>query len=1030
MPMLRRAPFRLIRASSTRPYHATPSCAAKLTIGIRREDPQRIWERRCPLTPDAVNRLVEQDDVDVLIQECDRRVWSTGEFVKAGAKIHPTLAPAHIIMGIKETPLSEVLNSPVPAPGDTAHTPLVPRTHLMFSHTIKGQLYNMELLSKYLSRSTYAPGGTSVNEPDLLSRLIDYELLTGEDGKRTVGFGWFAGVAGALESLNAMAHAHLELGVASPFLYTPRPHSHPTLDSIRRLLREEVGARIASQGSPEILGPIIFGVTGTGKVAEGVLDILQELPIEKVNVADLPALVNNPDTDLRKIYVLHALPEDYFARNDGQPYTRSDYYANPSDYKSEFHTKVAPYLSLLLHGAGWAPSFPRLMTNDQLPIVLEKARQIGKGRFACVGDISCDLEGGLEFLSRHSTLSAPFYSHRPSTLPAHLPPVTIMAVDILPTALPLEASQHFCNVLTPYLRTIISGYREGSSITEVEEVKRIEALDRATVARGGTLTENFHWLEKPLGIWSSTRDAVNPEQISPSASEGSSKVNKSSATLQPKKKVLLLGSGMVAGPAIEEICKRVDIQLIVASNNLVDAEEKTKAFANASALPVDMGDLHKVSCLVAEADVVISLLPAPLHPSVANLCIKHRKHLITTSYIAPAMKALHAAAVSADVLLLNEIGLDPGIDHCSAVSLLDRLRAEGNEILSFTSFCGGLPAPECAEDAPLGYKFSWSPRGVLSAALNDAHFLVQGREFNLPGSGLLQAHIPNVPVSKVLQFEGLANRDSLPYAALYGLQVPDQVRTVFRGTLRYPGFSKLMAGFIKIGLLETMPSVHLDDWSSLTRKALEERLGELVMDDEASILSAVRDATGLDDVAELIDALRWLSIMPRKLAEVSSNVLDRPSASLPPVPSRPMPPIDLFALLLAHKLRYQPTERDLVVLHHEIVAQPKPTGRTSSPQLTTTYTSSLISYGTPETSAMARCVGLPVAFAALQVLDGTVNLRGVHGPTDKAVYGTVLAKLEGVGLGMKESSRTGLGLVEETLHAHFGRRDTMGLGYF
>lgn len=138
-----------------------------------------------------------------------------------------------------------------------------------------------------------------------------------------------------------------------------------------------------------------------------------------------------------------------------------------------------------------------------------------------------------------------------------------MAVDILPTALPLEASQHFCNVLTPYLRTIISGYREGSSITEVEEVKRIEALDRATVARGGTLTENFHWLEKPLGIWSSTRDAVNPEQISPSASEGSSKVNKSSATLQPKKKVLLLGSGMVAGPAIEEICKRVDIQLIV-----------------------------------------------------------------------------------------------------------------------------------------------------------------------------------------------------------------------------------------------------------------------------------------------------------------------------------------------------------------------------------------------------------------------------------------------------------------------------------
>lgn len=168
MNILRRSPYLFRRNFGS----------SRLVVGIRREDPSRIWERRSPLTPDAVHKLASS--VDVLIQDCERRAFKTADYVAAGARVHDTLEPAHIVLGIKETPVAELLTSPVP----TANGP-VARTHLMFSHTVKGQAYNMQLLSKFLP-------SPQVSEPNLLPRLIDYELLI-EEGKRTVGFGWFAG---------------------------------------------------------------------------------------------------------------------------------------------------------------------------------------------------------------------------------------------------------------------------------------------------------------------------------------------------------------------------------------------------------------------------------------------------------------------------------------------------------------------------------------------------------------------------------------------------------------------------------------------------------------------------------------------------------------------------------------------------------------------------------------------------------------------------------------------------------------------
>ena len=262
----------------------------------------------------------------------------------------------------------------------------------------------------------------------------------------------------------------------------------------------------------------------------------------------------------------------------------------------------------------------------------------------------------------------------------------------------------------------------------------------------------------------------------------------------------------------------------------------------------------------------------------------------------------------------------------------------------------------------------------------------------------------------------------MPYADVYGLEPLESIRTIFRGTLRYPGFADLMYALKSIGLLEGSTTIDPHDWHSLVRAALEQKLGTLIMNDPDSLKSALDDVISPKQRDVVLEALHWLSIIPPSMSE---RALDNDSnPSLPPLPSKPTAPIDLFATLLTHKLRYAPHERDLVVLSHEIVTRPKG----SQVSLTTPsageeeiHSSSLVTYGTKDASAMSRTVGLPVAFAALQILDGGVSARGVQGPTSKEVYGNVLRRLEEVGLGMKESVRkatagSALGLsVEENL---------------
>lgn len=922
-----------------------------LTIGIRREDPTRIWERRAPLVPAHVRQLLEKHkEARVHVQRCTRRFFTEEQYAEAGAEVVDDLSEAHIILGVKEPPLHEMLMDGVASPKDGS---LASRVSLMFSHTTKGQAYNMPLLRKFLA------GPTEDNRTK--PTLIDYEQLVNEAGKRTVGFGHFAGVAGAFEAFHSLGLSLLEKGYATPFLYCPRPQSQPTLETLKTAFHY-TSTMMAENGIPKQLGPVIVGLTGSGLVSKGALSILKELPHEMVDVGRLPRLLHDPDVDLKRVYIYHAQPQDYLVRHDGQSYDRSSYYETPQIYSSEFAERVAPYLTMLINGVGWQPGFPRLMTRQDLDKALSLAQAFPGFRFQNIADISCDIGGGLEFLNKATTLSEPTYTEHPAD-PA-LPSTTIMSVDILPAALPFDASMHFSTVLFPYLEDIVTRYAEGAEHFSPE-------VDRAVVARNGRLEAPHQWLQEAAFA----SDAVK----TPGSAAQEHGVLR-------KKRVLMLGSGMVAGPAVETIASRGDVHLVVASNSLSEAQSIAADYEGVEHRVIDMADDSAVVSLVSQADVVISLLPATLHPKVATVCIAQKKHLVTASYISDDMRALHDSAHANGVLLLNEIGLDPGIDHCSAMQLLDTIRSKGEEPTSFISFCGGLPAPEAA-DNPFKYKFSWSPRAALTAiSQNPALYRLDGVTHSLhAGQEVLDNHFPAFPIrdgDEVLKFEGLPNRDSLQYISEYKL--PKNIGTMLRGTLRYPGFFNLMRACYAAGLLNTSKKIQLGNWADLVPSAYSAVSG--LTTDRKNLESILPD---LEQADQFLDAMKWLGLVPGGAPAGSGS-------PLPPLPEGAHAPLDFFAYLLTAKLRFLPGERDMVALTHEI----RTTDQRSAAR---TYRSTLVAYGTERHSAMARTVGIPVALAALSVLDGRIGVRGVQGATDGSVYAPVLEGLEEAGIGMVES---------------------------
>ncbi|MBM4372048.1 MAG: saccharopine dehydrogenase NADP-binding domain-containing protein, partial [Deltaproteobacteria bacterium] len=311
------------------------------------------------------------------------------------------------------------------------------------------------------------------------------------------------------------------------------------------------------------------------------------------------------------------------------------------------------------------------------------------------------------------------------------------------------------------------------------------------------------------------------------------------------KNVLLLGAGLVTRPLV---CYLLDkgVHLTVATRTVDRAQALLGGHPRGVACTLDLSNPEGLDGLIAGADLVISLVPYTWHVQVARRCIALRRNMITTSYVSPAMRELDPAAREAGILILNEIGVDPGIDHMSAMKVIHRVRAEGGRVRGFRSCTGGLPAPS-DNDNPWGYKFSWSPRGVLMAGRNPAKWLEDGRLVEIPGPELFLHHWPlEVPGLGVL--ESYPNRDSLGYMGLYGLE---GVETMFRGTLRYPGWCVAIKQLVDLGWLdmEERPDLPGRTYAQLGWRLLGKESGHDLQGETAARLGVPRSHDGLERMA-------------------------------------------------------------------------------------------------------------------------------------------------------------------------------------
>jgi saccharopine dehydrogenase-like NADP-dependent oxidoreductase len=440
------------------------------------------------------------------------------------------------------------------------------------------------------------------------------------------------------------------------------------------------------------------------------------------------------------------------------------------------------------------------------------------------------------------------------------------------------------------------------------------------------------------------------------------------------KNVLILGAGLVTRPHVRYLLDVPDFQVTVASRTVSKAEALINGHPRGTAVALDVSNEAELASLIRETDLAVSMLPYVYHPLVAALCVEHRKHMVTTSYVKDDMQALDLPAKQAGVILMNEIGVDPGIDHMSAMKVIHQVEQGGGRIASFMSWTGGLPAPE-ANDNPFGYKFSWSPKGVLLAGRNPARFQRHGEMVEIPGEELFDNYWP-VHVEGLGEFEGYPNRDSMPYAETYSIQPTDWM---FRGTLRYPGWCATLKKLAEIGCFDDVPLA--GPGQSAPRTYLEFTAALLDTDPHTDLEQFLAQRWGMCHDAKPITDMAWLGLFSDE-----------------PLPAGKDTPIDIMAERMQSLMAYQPGERDMIVMQHELIAE--------YPDRAEAITATMVDYGIPYgDTSMARTVGLPAAIAARMILHGEfAGLTGVHVPVIPEIYEPVLRELADLGIALSEKS--------------------------
>ncbi|MBN1485325.1 MAG: hypothetical protein JXA37_11450 [Chloroflexia bacterium] len=433
-----------------------------MRIGIRRED-KSVWERRVPITPRKVQELQEQEGLEIYVQPSPIRVFKDEEYASVGAMVQQDLSPARVIFAIKEIP-PELL--------------LPQKTYVFFAHVIKGQSYNMPMLRRLM---------------ELGCQLIDYEKVTNERGRRLIFFGWHAGAAGLVDTLWALGQRLQWEGLDNPFSAIRQTHSYDSLAEARAALRE-VGQRIREEGLPESISPLTIGVAGYGNVGQGAFDMLSELGVQEIAPEDLATLATEPSVSRHCVYQV-VFKEEHIVepKSPGLEFDLQHYYEHSDLYRGCFE-QYLPHLSLLINANYWNGRYPRLVTKDSIRRLYSE----GQPKLRVIGDVSCDIEGAIQVTVRSTEPDEPVYVYDPRTGQtndgvAGSGPV-VLAVDILPSEVPRDASEYFSDMLDPYIPIIA----RADYTVPFEQLQLPPEIKRGVIVYQGQLTPDYRYIEQYL----------------------------------------------------------------------------------------------------------------------------------------------------------------------------------------------------------------------------------------------------------------------------------------------------------------------------------------------------------------------------------------------------------------------------------------------------------------------------------------------------------------------------------------------------
>ncbi|MFA0962844.1 saccharopine dehydrogenase C-terminal domain-containing protein [Roseivirga sp. BDSF3-8] len=434
------------------------------------------------------------------------------------------------------------------------------------------------------------------------------------------------------------------------------------------------------------------------------------------------------------------------------------------------------------------------------------------------------------------------------------------------------------------------------------------------------------------------------------------------------KNIVIFGAGRSSSVLIDYLLQESEKnnwQITLCDQSEELALAKLAGNKNGTAQGLDIHDENTRDVLIMKADLVISMLPVFLHTDVAKSCLKHGKNMLSASYVNEDIRGMEKAVKDAGLLFIKECGLDPGIDHMTAMQAIDEIRAKGGRLTGFRSYTGGLIAPE-SDNNPWHYKFTWNPRNVVLAGKATARYLRHGKYKYIPYHQLF-TRTDRMSVEGYGDFDGYANRDSLAYRELYGIQ---DTTTILRGTLRRPGYCQAWQTLIDLGM--TDDSFEIDSTPDMTYREFTNLF--LRYDEGMTVEQKVCATTGIDENGEVFNALRWLGLFEEK-----------------PLPVAKGSPAHILQHILEEKWTLKPEDKDMIVMQH--IFDYELEGAVHR------LTSSMVVQGDDQVrTGMAKTVGLPLGITAKLMLEGRISLKGVHIPIHKEIYDPVLAELETLGM--------------------------------